>query len=111
MRALVVKDVCNAIRIWSLRPGRDLNLAWGVSPMLSGIFYALALGCHGAARFRAAMLNYEHFDIRIGRWRDVVIWVVVQIEAAGLAAWLLYQAWRDDPGGWLRPFGAGAVVA
>ena len=84
---------------------------WSVSLMLSGLFYALAVGRHGAAKFRAAMLNHEHSDIRIGRWWDVVIRVVVPIEAVSLAVWLLYQAWRDDPAGWLRPFGEGAVFS
>ncbi len=81
---------------------------WSVSLMLSGLFYALAVGRHGAAAFRKEMINHEHSDIRIGRWWDAVIRFVVPVEAAGLAAWLLYHAWRDDPVGWLRPFGTGA---
>ena len=84
---------------------------WSVSLMLSGLFYALAVGRHGAAKFRSQMLNHKHSDIRIGRWWDVVICVVVPIEATGLAIWMLYQAWRDDPIGWLRPFGEGAVFS
>ena len=84
---------------------------WSVSLMLSGLFYALAVGRYGAAKFRREAINHEHSDIRVGRWWDVVIRVVVPIEAAGLAIWLLYQAWRDDPVGWLRPFGPGAVFS
>ena len=84
---------------------------WSVSLMLSGLFYALAVARHGAAKFRSQMLNHEHSDIRIGRWWDAVICVVVPIEATALAIWMLYQAWRDDPVGWLRPFGEGSVFS
>ena len=77
---------------------------WGVALILSGLFFALAIGRYGVRKFREETLNHEHSNIRIGRWWDIVIRAVVPFEAVVLTVWLLYQAWRDDPVGWLRPF-------
>ena len=78
---------------------------WGVALILSGLFFALAVGRYGVRKFREETLNHEHSDIRIGRWWDFVIRAVVPFEAIALTFWLLYQAWQDDPEGWLLPFG------
>lgn len=84
---------------------------WGVALILSGLFFALAVGRYGAREFRAETLNHEHSNVRIGSWWDVVIRAVVPFEAVVLTVWLLYQAWRDDPGGWFVPFGADHVFS
>ena len=84
---------------------------WGVALILSGLFFALAVGRYGARKFREETLNHEHSDIRIGRWWDFVIRAVVPFEAIALTFWLLYQAWQDDPEGWLLPFGQAHVFS
>ncbi len=82
---------------------------WGVALVLSGLFFALAVGSYGVRRFREETLNHEHSDIRIGSWWDFVIRTVVPFEAVVLTGWLLYQAWQDNPEGWLIPFGSDHV--
>ena len=82
---------------------------WGVALILSGLFFALAVGRYGVRKFREETLNQEHSDIRIGRWWDFVIRAVVPFEAAVLTGWLLFQAWSDDPEGWLLPVDPGNV--
>ena len=77
---------------------------WGVALILSGLFFALAVGRYGTRRFREETLNHEHSDVRIGRWWDFVIRAIVPFEAVVLTVWLLFQSWRDNPDGWLAPF-------
>lgn len=84
---------------------------WGVALILSGLFFALAVRSYGARRFRAETLNHEHSDIRIGRWWDIVIRFVVPFEAVTLTVWLLYEAWSNDPAGWLVPVGADHIFS
>ena len=75
---------------------------WGVALMVSGLFFALGVIGYGAARFRETQLNHEHSDVRIGRWWDFVIMVLVPFQAVALIAWWIYQV--RGPG-WLDPFG------
>ncbi len=82
---------------------------WGVALILSGLFFALAVGKHGARRFREETLNQRYSNIRIGRWWDYVVRVIVPFEAVVLLTWLLYQSWRESPEGWLLPFDPGNV--
>lgn len=84
---------------------------WGFALILSGLFFALAVGTYGVRKFREEMLNHEHSDIRIGAWWDFVIRAVVPFEAVSLTVWMLYEAWQDDPEGWLIPFGADHVFS
>jgi NSS family neurotransmitter:Na+ symporter len=93
---------------------KNQDWVWGVGLMLSGFFYTLAIITHGIRRFRQEQLNHEGSNIRIGAWWDVVIGVVVPLEALVLLVWWLVQAWSWDPEGWLRPFAqenVGTVLA
>lgn len=78
---------------------------WGVGLMVSGLFFALAVIASGVRRFRDEQLNHADSDIRLGRWWDVIIAVVVPLEALILLVWWLVQARGWDPAGWLNPFG------
>jgi NSS family neurotransmitter:Na+ symporter len=93
---------------------KNQDWVWGVGLMLSGFFYTLAIITHGIRRFRQEHLNHEGSNIRIGAWWDVVIGVVVPLEALVLLVWWLVQAWSWDPKGWLSPFAqenVGTVLA
>jgi SNF family Na+-dependent transporter len=67
------------------------DFVWGVGLMLSGFFFALAVVRHGAARFRERYVNTEFAKLRIGRWWDAVMYLVLA-EAVVLMGWWLYQA-------------------
>jgi NSS family neurotransmitter:Na+ symporter len=89
---------------YSLRVLHNQDWVWGVALMVSGFFFAVAVIVHGVRRFRAEQLNHADSDIRIGRWWDIVLAVVVPLEALVLLGWWLYQARQWDPEGWLKPF-------
>lgn len=89
----------------SLQILHNQDWVWGVALMVSGLFFSIAVIGSGIRRFRDEQLNHEHSDIRIGRWWDLVIGVVVPLEALVLLTWWLYQARGWDPKGWLNPLG------
>ena len=77
---------------------------WGVSLMLSGLFFSIAgIACKPRA-FREEHLNHAHSKWHVGRWWDFVIGVLVPVQAVVLFVWMLVQAmgWEED---WLDPFG------
>lgn len=86
---------------------------WGVALMLSGMFFAIAVISHGVRRFRREQINHADSDIRVGRWWDLVIGVLVPLQAVVLLGWWLYQAQVADPAGWLDPiseFNVGTIL-
>ncbi|HXI22003.1 MAG TPA: sodium-dependent transporter [Gemmatimonadales bacterium] len=89
----------------SLQVLHNQDWVWGVALMVSGLFFAIAVITSGVRRFREEQLNHAGSDIRIGRWWEIVIGVVVPLEAVVLLVWWLYQARGWDPTGWLDPFG------
>jgi NSS family neurotransmitter:Na+ symporter len=98
----------------SLRFLHNQDFVWGVALMLSGLFFAIAIVTYGVRRFREEQLNHEDSDIRIGRWWDVVIGVVVPLEALVLLGWWFYQVRGADLAGWLDPLreaNVGTLVA
>ena len=87
----------------SLRVLHNQDFVWGVGLMVSGLFFAVGVTSFGVRRFREAQLNHEYSDIRVGRWWDLVLGVVVPLEALVLLAWWFYQVRGADLAGWLDP--------
>jgi SNF family Na+-dependent transporter len=80
------------------------DFVWGVGLMLSGFFFATAVMSFGVRRFREQFINTPSSDIRVGRWWDLVIYLVM-LEAIVLMGWWLYQAMDfSDLRGSLTPF-------
>jgi NSS family neurotransmitter:Na+ symporter len=77
---------------------------WGVALMVSGLFFAIAVIVHGTRRFRQDHLDHIHAGLKVGRWWEFVIGVIVPLEALALLGWWLWQARSWDPAGWLAPF-------
>ncbi|MEX1998090.1 MAG: sodium-dependent transporter [Gemmatimonadales bacterium] len=87
---------------------------WGVALMVSGLFFAIAVMTVGVRRFREEQLNHPDSNIRVGVWWDIVIRVLVPLQAVILMVWWLWQARGWDPTGWLNPldtFSVGTVLA
>ena len=82
------------------------DFVWGVGLMVSGLFFALAVLRYGVRRFRETLLNTPHSDIRIGRWWEWVIRLVV-VEAVVLVVWWFWQV-RSEP--LFGRFGIGSVL-
>lgn len=89
----------------SLNVLHNQDWVWGVALMVSGLFFAVAVLVSGVRRFREHQLNHDGSDIRVGRWWDFVIGVIVPLQALVLLGWWLYQARGWDPKGWLDPIG------
>ncbi len=95
--------LCGVPSAVSLRVLGNQDFVWGVGLMLSGLFFAIAVVVHGVRRFRTEQLNHEYSDIRVGRWWDIVIGLVVPLEALALLGWWFYQVRGHDLAGWLDP--------
>jgi NSS family neurotransmitter:Na+ symporter len=98
----------------SLRFLHNQDFVWGVGLMVSGLFFAIGVLTYGVRRFREQQLNHEHSDIRVGRWWEVVIGVVVPLEALILLGWWFWQVRGEDLAGWLDPLreaNVGTMVA
>jgi NSS family neurotransmitter:Na+ symporter len=87
----------------SLRFLHNQDFVWGVALMVSGLFFAVGVLTYGVRRFREQQLNHADSDIRVGRWWDVVIGVLVPLEALVLLGWWFWQVRGDDLVGWLDP--------
>jgi len=82
---------------------RNQDWVWGVALMLTGLFFAIAVIANGVRRFREEHLNHEHSKMRVGAWWELVIAVLVPIQAVVLFIWWLVQA-REWDDAWLDPF-------
>ena len=67
------------------------DFVWGVGLMLSGFFFAFAVVKYGVTRFREEFINTAYADVRIGRWWDGVIYLVLAQAVVLMGSWL-YQA-------------------
>ncbi len=77
---------------------QNQDWVWGVGLMVSGLFFAIAVLKYGVTKFREELINTEHADIRIGRWWDWAIRLVV-VQAVILIIWWISEFGVDDPWG------------
>ncbi len=74
------------------------DFVWSVGLMLSGFFFAFAVLKFGVRKFRMQFVNQAGSDIKVGRWWEWAI-VLVLIESVALMVWWFYQAGAD---GWRK---------
>jgi len=70
------------------------DFVWSVGLMVSGLFFAFAALKYGVTRFRTQLVNSEGADLRIGRWWEWAIRLVM-VEAAILIIWWFWQVFGE----------------
>jgi neurotransmitter:Na+ symporter, NSS family len=82
------------------------DFVWGVALMISGAFIAFAAMRYGLRRFREQHVETPG-DVRAGRVWEVLVGVVVPVQALVLLAWWMYQATTSgfvgETGHWWDP--------
>ena len=76
---------------------QNQDWVWGVGLMLSGFFFAFAVIKYGVTKWRKRFINTPDADIRIGRWWDWAMRLVL-VQAVVLMVWFLVQAGGGDFG-------------
>ncbi len=89
----------------------DLNFlanqdwVWGVGLILSGAFISFSIIRYGVDKFRTEIINGYGSDVKIGRWYNFVIGILVPIQVIVLISWWLISSigWDAE---WWNPFHA-----
>ncbi len=78
---------------------------WGVGLILSGAFIAFALRRYGIDKFRTLIINGSGSDIKIGKWYNYIIGILIPIQVVVLVSWWLISSvsWDSE---WWNPFHA-----
>jgi NSS family neurotransmitter:Na+ symporter len=87
----------------------DLNFltnqdwVWGVGLILSGAFISFSIIRYGVDKFRTEIINGYGSDVKIGRWYNFVIGILVPIQVIVLISWWLVSSigWDAE---WWNPF-------
>lgn len=81
---------------------------WGVGLMVSGFFIALAAIKYGVKRFRENFINQEGNDINLGRFFDIMVFLI-PAQFVLLIWWWFSQAAKEETGGWTDIFSSFSV--
>ena len=78
---------------------------WGVGLILSGAFISFSVIRYGIDKFRTEIINGFGSDVKIGRWYNYVIGILIPIQVVVLITWWLVSSIGWDPQ-WWNPFHA-----
>jgi neurotransmitter:Na+ symporter, NSS family len=84
----------------------DLNFltnqdwVWGVGLILSGAFISFSIIRYGVDKFRAEIINGYGSDVKIGRWYNFVIGILIPIQVVVLIVWWLASSVSWDAEWW-----------
>ena len=73
---------------------------WGVGLILSGAFIAFAVKQYGIDKFRTEIINGYGNDIKIGKWYNYIIGILIPIQVVVLILWWLISSVSWDPEWW-----------
>ena len=76
---------------------------WGVALILSGAFIAFAIWRYGINKFRTEIINGFGSDIKIGKWYNFIIGILIPLQVIVLILWWLISSVSWDPE-WWSPF-------
>ena len=85
---------------------------WGVGLILSGAFISFSIIKFGVNKFRTEIINGYGSDIKIGKWYNVVIGILIPLQVVILISWWLISSVSWDPE-WWNPFhilNAGTII-
>ncbi len=83
---------------------QNQDWVWGIGPMPSRLFFAIAAPPFGLERLRGEVVNGEGCDLHIGKWWVKIVGILVPVEAVTLMVWWLYEARGWDVEVWLDPW-------
>jgi len=78
---------------------------WGVGLILSGAFISFSIIRYGVDKFRTEIINGYGSDVKIGKWYNFVIGILVPIQVVVLISWWLISSISWDVE-WWNPFHA-----
>jgi NSS family neurotransmitter:Na+ symporter len=76
---------------------------WGVGLILSGAFISFSIVKYGVDRFRTEIINGFGSDVKVGKWYNFVISILIPAQAIILIMWWLISSISWDPE-WWNPF-------
>lgn len=76
---------------------------WGVGLLVSGFFIAMAAITYGVKKFRNDFINQEGNDIHLGRFFDIIVYLI-PVQFVVLLWW-----WFSQAGGWTDIFSSYSV--
>lgn len=76
---------------------------WGVGLILSGAFISFSIIRFGVDKFRTEIINGFGSDVKIGKWYNFVIGILIPIQVVILISWWLVSSLSWDPE-WWNPF-------
>ena len=78
---------------------------WGVGLILSGAFISFSIIKYGVDKFRTEIINGFGSDVKIGKWYNFVIGILIPIQVVVLILWWLISSVSWDAE-WWNPFHA-----
>jgi len=105
--AIIIVSVCGFIfgvpSALSLDFFTNQDWVWGVGLILSGAFISFSIIRYGVDKFRTEIINGYGSDVKIGKWYNVVIGVLIPVQVVILISWWLVSSLSWDPE-WWNPF-------
>jgi NSS family neurotransmitter:Na+ symporter len=82
---------------------------WGLGLMVSGLFFTIAVLKFGPKNFRLHVISSAEKKIKIGKWFDVLVIVLLPLQFVAMIVWWFAQSYTSNPKNWLNIFSSSSL--
>lgn len=77
---------------------------WGLGLMVNGLFLTFLVLKVGPRKFREEVISTPDSPVRLGRWFDYLVGILLPLQVTVMLGWWFYSAYSGDPENWLKIF-------
>ncbi len=86
---------------------------WSFGLMVSGLFFTIVCLKYGPKNFRQNIISTPENKIKVGKWFDILVYVLLPIQFVAMLGWWLWKSYSDNPHNWFKifsPFSLGTIL-
>jgi len=86
---------------------------WSFGLMVSGLFFTIVCLKYGPKNFRQKIISTPENKIKVGKWFDILVYVLLPIQFVAMLGWWLWKSYSDNPHNWFKifsPFSLGTIL-
>lgn len=88
---------------------KNQDWVWSLGLLVSGLFFMITVMRYGPTRFRNEIISTPDRKIRVGKWFNILVIVLLPLQFLAMIAWWFHDSYTSSSGKWFSIFNSSTV--